>query len=77
MAGYKDRTWCKSICVNTLCDRRLTQAVIDEAASRGYTIFAMSDFTEHCDEYKPPESLVEYVDDVEGLIDMEGIDEEL
>jgi hypothetical protein len=72
---YKGITWCKSVCVNTLCDRRLTQAVIDEAASRGLTIFSVADFTEHCIQYKAPEELVEYVDDVDGLV--EGIDEEI
>ena len=64
---YKDKTFCKSDCVNTQCHRNFSpevSAAADawaESFGFDYAPIAMSDFSSDCDEYqKPRDELAEY-----------------
>ena len=61
MICYKDKTFCKSDCVNTSCFRNFTD---EERANsvkwwggEGAPI-AMADFSKECDVYKEPSNLL-------------------
>lgn len=51
---YKDQTFCKSDCVQTICFRYYDDEVAEEAKSFGLPV-AMSDFSSRCPKYKKGE----------------------
>jgi len=61
---YKDKTFCKSDCVNTQCHRNFSPQVSAEADAWAesfgleYAPIAMSDFSGDCDQYLPDNKLV-------------------
>lgn len=57
---YKDRTFCKSDCVNTECSRRLSDEVLEGARKwwghdPDNAPIALSDFHSGCEGYTKPE----------------------
>lgn len=51
---YKDRTYCRSDCVNTTCDRFVSEELRKEAAEFGLPL-SLTDFSVRCSVYKKGE----------------------
>lgn len=55
MISYKDMTFCLSDCINPVCERKLTDAVIKQAEAwwgTGNAPIAVTDYSDICQDYK-------------------------
>ena len=56
MICFRDMTFCNAKCINTDCQRKLTDKVLDDAARWWGSVFApisVADMSENCEQYLP------------------------